>query len=327
LQYTPAGDYNGPDSFTYRASDGALNSAPAAVNVTVRPVNDAPVCLNVTLNTEEDTVGTASPRCSDVDGDSLSYRIASPPAHGSAAVAGGLLQYTPNENYNGTDSFTYLASDGALDSPAATVNVSVGSANDLPTAVDDTAATDEDTPVLIAVLANDSDTDGGVLHVIGASVPPHGEVVIHADGTITYTPAEDFFGADSFTYEISDGQGGTAQAQVSVTVAAVNDAPLAAADAYQTLYLAPLTVLAPQGLLANDSDVEGDPLSAMLASGPAHGQLTLNPDGSFTYTPNASALIVDTFTYYVTDGVANSAVATVTITIQAQNLFLPLVIR
>jgi VCBS repeat-containing protein len=327
LQYTPAGDYNGPDSFTYRASDGVLNSAPAAVSVTVRPVNDAPVCQEVNLNTEEDTVGTALPRCSDIDGDSLGYAIASQPTHGSAAVVNGQLQYTPEADYNGLDSFTYRANDERLDSAPAVVNVSVGTANDLPTAVDDTAITDEDVPVLIEVLDNDSDPDGGVLSVTGASDPAHGEVVVHADGTITYTPDENYSGQDGFSYQISDGQGGAAQALATVTVIPVNDAPIAVADSYQTRYMTPLEVSSLEGLLVNDSDIEGDPLAAVLVSGPAHGQVSLNPDGSFTYTPGASATDLDVFTYTITDGEASSVSVTVTIAIQTQKLYLPLVMK
>lgn len=327
LQYTPASDYNGVDGFTYRASDGVLSSASAAVSVTVRPVNDAPVCQVVNLNTEEDTVGTAAPQCMDLEGDPLSYRIAEQPVHGAAAVAGGLLQYTPETDYNGLDNFTYLANDGSLDSAPALVNVSVGLANDLPTAVDDAALTDEDTPVLIEVLANDSDPDGGVLSVIGASNPAHGAVEIHADGTITYTPVENYYGSDGFTYDISDGQGGADQAAVTISVRPVNDAPTAVEDTYQTRYLTPLFLSPLEGLLANDSDVEGDPLSAVLISGPAHGQLTLNPDGSLTYTPDASAITLDSFTYAASDGAANSAATTVTIVIEAQYLFLPLVMK
>jgi len=327
LQYTPSSDYSGADSFTYRANDGLLSSAPATVSVTVASVNDVPVCRNVSLNTEEDTVGTTAPNCSDLEGDPLTYDIASQPAYGSAAVAGSQLEYTPEADYNGLDSFTYIANDGALDSLPSAVNVSVGVANDLPTAENDTSITEEDTNVSIDVLANDSDPDGGVLSVTGASDPSHGEVEIQADGTIAYTPQTNYYGSDSFTYEISDGQGGIAQALVTVTVTAVNDAPATNDDDFQTRYLTTLTVLQPAGLLANDSDLESDSLSVVLVSGPVHGQLTLNPDGSFTYTPFASATRLDIFTYYCTDGAASSPVATVTIAIQAQSWFLPLVMR
>ena len=106
--------------------------------------------------------------------------------------------------------------------------------NDAPVAVDDSATTDEDTPVAISVLANDSDVDGDTLTVVAVSDPPNGSVVNNGDGTITYTPDTGYDGPDSFTYDIGDGNGGSATATVTVTVNRVNNPPVAADDTATT---------------------------------------------------------------------------------------------
>src|SRR5207249_2883883 len=142
--------------------------------------------------------------------------------------------YTPAANYNGPDSFTFKASDGSLDSNIATVTIAVAAVNDAPVANNDTATTAEDTAVTIAVLANDTDVDADSLAVTAVSASLHGSATSHPDGTITYTPAANYNGADSFTYTISDGHGGTATGTVSMTITAVNDAPVASDEAVTT---------------------------------------------------------------------------------------------
>src|SRR5207253_1589620 len=176
----------------------------------------------------------------------------------------------------------------------------------------------EGSPVAIAVLANDRDVDGDPLTVAGVGAPSHGTAVLNADQTITYTPGANYNGADTFTYLVSDGHGGTATGTVSVTVTAVNDAPVAAADSYSTTEDTPVTVDAP-GVLANDTDADGNALRAVIVEQPQFGTVTLNVDGSFTYTPAANANGTDRFTYKANDGTIDSNVATVTIAVQAVN--------
>jgi hypothetical protein len=141
---------------------------------------------------------------------------------------------------------------------------------------------------------------------------------VNPDGTITYTPNPDFCGTDSFTYQACDPSGACDTATVTITVTCVNDAPVAQDDTYTTNEDTPLVVAKP-GILGNDYDVDGDPLTAVLVSGPAHGTLALNPDGSFTYTPNPNFYGTDTFTYRAFDGALYSNVATVTITVSFVN--------
>ena len=134
-----------------------------------------------------------------------------------------------------------------------------------PTAVDDTATATEDTPTTIAVLANDSDPDGDALAVLSVGAPAHGTAAANPDGTIAYTPALNYNGTDTFTYVASDTEGGSASATVTVTITPVNDAPAASNDSYSTAEDTALIVAAP-GVLGNDSDVDGDTMTAVMVS-------------------------------------------------------------
>ena len=189
--------------------------------------------------------------------------------------------------------------------------------NHPPVATDDSFNGTEDTPLTAAapgVLANDTDADGNPLSAILVSGPSHGTLALQPDGSFTYTPAANFSGADAFTYKANDGSGDSNVATVSIAIAATNDLPVATADAYATSEGTVLTVSAP-GVLANDTDADGNPLGAILVSGPSHGTLALQPDGSFTYTPAAGFSGADAFTYKANDGTGDSNVATVSIAI------------
>src|SRR5213075_3203231 len=202
--------------------------------------------------------------------------------------------------YNGPDSFTYKANDGLADSPTnATVSITVTPVNDPPgtssaIVADDAYTTPEDTTLTVVapgVLANDSDVDGDPITAILVDSPAHGTLSLNADGSFSYTPVVNYNGPDSFTYKANDGQADSpTNATVSITVTPVNDPPgtsgaIVADDAYTTPEDTTLIVSAP-GVLDNDTDVDGDPLTAVLVNGPAHGTLSLNSDGSFTYTPS-----------------------------------------
>ena len=235
--------------------------------------------------------------------------------------ADGAFIYTPAADFFGADAFTYTVNDGGGASSPATVSIAVASTNDLPTAAADTYATHEDTPLTVSapgVLGNDTDVDGDALSAVLVTGPAHGTLALQPDGSFVYTPAADFFGADAFTYTVSDSGGASSPATVSIAVASTNDLPTATADAYATNEDTPLTVSAP-GVLANDTDVDGDPLSAVLVTGPAHGTVALQPDGAFTYTPAADFFGADAFTYTVSDGGGASSPATVSIAVASTN--------
>src|SRR5436309_477509 len=336
--YIPALNYNGPDSFTYKANDGQADSPTnATVTITVTPVNDPPgtsgaVVADDSYTTPEDTTLTVlAPGVlandGDVDADPLTAIVVSNPTHGSLTLnSDGSFTYIPALNYNGPDSFTYKANDGQADSAPATVNITVTPVNDPPgtsgaVVADDSYTTLEDTTLTViapGVLANDGDVDGDPLTAILISGPTHGTLTSNSDGSFTYTPALNYNGTDSFTYKANDGTADSGVATVTITVTAVNDAPVAVNDAYAVSEDTTLTVNVP-GVLGNDTDIDGDALTAVLVSGPSHGTLTLNPDGCVSYNPAPGYNGPDSFSYKANDGAADSDVATVTITVHAEN--------
>jgi hypothetical protein len=194
------------------------------------------------------------------------------------------------------------------------VQGSCAGTNHDPDAVDDNITILEDSGAnMISVLSNDTDADGDTLSVTAVTQGAHGSVVNNST-SVSYTPVANFFGSDSFTYSISDGNGGSDTATVSVTVTNVNDPPVASDNSYIINQDTVLTVAAP-GVLGNDSDIDGDALTANLVSAPSHGIVSLSSDGSFTYTPAPSFAGSDSFTYRAFDGLANSNTATVSITV------------
>jgi VCBS repeat-containing protein len=201
--------------------------------------------------------------------------------------------------------------------------------NQVPVAVADAYSVTQGITLTVAapgVLANDSDGDGDDLTAVLDTDVTSGTLTLNADGSFTYTPDAGFAGTDSFTYHANDGTDDSNIA--TVTLAVTNSAPVAVADEYETAANTALNVAAP-GVLDNDSDADGDDLTAVLDSDVSNGSLTLNADGSFVYTPDAGFTGSDTFTYHANDGLADSNGVTVTITVAQDNytLFLPFVVK
>jgi VCBS repeat-containing protein len=183
---------------------------------------------------------------------------------------------------------------------------------------DDSISTFEDTAARIIVLANDIDANQiGIAPVIVAA-PQHGLVVVNPDGTFSYTPAQDYFGTDSFTYRLSNGVVDSNVSTVSLSITPVNDAPVAADKAGPQTTLAEDSTLTID-LLAGANDAEGAPLAASIVSGPLHGSLVQGNDGTVTYTADANYFGLDSFTYRVNDGEADSSLASVSLTVTAVN--------
>ena len=313
--YTPDADYHGTDSFTYAVSDGSLGDE-AVVTITVTAVNDAPVAHDGAAGTDEDTALHGTVTVTDVDGDPVHVEIATGPEHGTLTLnPDGTYTYTPEADFNGTDGFTYTATDSAGAAGATgAITITVNAVNDDPTATDDAYTTDEGAQLVGNVVGNDTDVDGDALTTAVEREPAHGTVVLDPDGSFTYTPDGEYHGADEFTYTVSDGRGGTATGTVSITVTPVNDAPVAGSDAYTT---AEDTAVS-GNVLDNDTDADGDTLAATVVVGPGNGTVVLNPDGSFTYTPNADYNGTDHFVYRASDGSADD-LSTVTITVTPVN--------
>ena len=239
--------------------------------------------------------------------------------------ADGTLSFTPASNAHGVAVVTVMLHDnggtanGGVDTSAPqTFTISVTPVNDAPVAVDDSYTTNEDTVLNVTLpgtLVNDSDIDSVNLTAVLLAGPAHGTLTIDTNGSFSYQPAANYSGTDSFTYKANDGAQDSNFATVRLTVIAVNDTPGASNDSYTTNQGAQLTVAAP-GVLQNDLDVDGDILTASIVASPAHGTVTLNANGSFTYTPTAGYSGLDSFTYRANDGTVDSNLATVFIDIR-----------
>ena len=232
--------------------------------------------------------------------------LASGPTHGTLSLnADGSFVYTPDDSFVGTDTFTYRPTDSGGAGNLTTVIIVV--TDHPPVAVDDTATTDEDTPVAISVLANDSDPDNDPLTIVGASDGIYGTTVVNGDGTVTYTPPADWSGTDSFSYVIDDGYGRLAYGTVTVTVNPGNDAPDAVDDDAGTMEPgSPVSI----AVLANDTDPDGDTLTVIGVTQGTYGWVSFTATG-VTYHPPGFGHLEDAFTYTISDGHGGTDTATV----------------
>jgi VCBS repeat-containing protein len=343
--YTPDPGFSGTESFTYYLRDTVgheSGSATVTINVLPAGSNLPPDALPDSYSTLQNTPLTITApgvldNDSDPNGDPLTAELQSEPAHGSLALnADGSFLYTPNQTFSGQDSFSYRAGDGITHSVPTTVTIQV-EPNSPPIATGDTYQALENIPLTVAapgILGNDHEPDGEPVTVVFETSPENGTFQFNQDGAFTYTPDPGFSGTESFTYYLHDTAGNesnTATITINVQPAGSNVPPIAVSDSYGTPQNTPLTVAAP-GVLDNDSDLNGDPLTAVLENGPDQGSLTLNPDGSFLYTPNQDFSGQDSFSYRANDGSASSTPVSVTITVSTlpdggSRLYLPLVIR
>jgi VCBS repeat-containing protein len=369
FSYTPDANWNGTDTFTYHANDGLFNSTtdpdplghpdPATVTITVTNVPDAPNAVDDNYTVDEDqplVVGSPPPSAptgvldNDTDADNLfapfnagltAVQQAGDTGPSHAAAGGftlnsnGSFSYMPAANYNGDDQFTYHACDPTALCAQATVDITINPVDDPPVAVDDSASTQEDTPVGIPVVANDTDVDNanGDLYIQNLSDITNvhgGTVALSSDHrTVTFTPSSnlnndtnpgDFY----FDYVVYDGSAksdASNPAQVTISVAAVNDPPVANDDSAVTNPGVSKTI----DILGNDTDVDGslNPATVSIVSDPAHGTYTVDSGtGAVTYQPNAGYTGMDSFKYTVQDDgsplpAQTSNVATVTIRVNA----------
>ncbi|RAI97710.1 gliding motility-associated-like protein [Chitinophaga skermanii] len=328
LTYTPTRFFFGLDSLRYRVCDAANTCDTATVYFNVGNVNDKPVANADTYNMLEDgkltTTVSVLANDTDADNDPLTATLLTQPAHGSIIFqSNGQFIYTPAANYNGTETFTYTACDAGGLCDTGTVTINIAPVNDAPNAVNDAYNTAEDVPLVITapgVLQNDVDVDGQPLTVALVTAPTNGTIVLNANGSFTYTPNRDFNGLDVITYRVCDN--GTPSlcdtATISITVTPVNDTVVIANETYTLNEDNALNVVSP-GVLANDVDPDGDAITAALVTGPKHGTLTLRPNGSFNYLPDANYNGVDSFVYRVCDNSGACRLGTTTLNITAVN--------
>ncbi|ELB2038827.1 tandem-95 repeat protein, partial [Vibrio parahaemolyticus] len=261
---SPTADWNGSETLTFTATDPSGESISQTVNFTVAPVADIVADKATVVEDTPTIIKVLGNDTFEGDGKVVSLDANNGPVNGSVSVnPDGSVTYTPNDNYHGIDSFTYIVTSGGV-SESTTVNVDVTPENDAPVAKDDTAITDEDTPVTIDVLPNDTDADGDKLSVESASVPKEQGTVEVVNGKLVFTPAENFNGHAEITYTVTDGEL-TDEAKVSVTVNPVNDAPTIKVDAVESITenaVSTDTVVAT--LTVRDTDTPEDQLTVSL---------------------------------------------------------------
>lgn len=326
--YTPNAGFAGDDTFDFWAYDGEFLSNAATVFITVVAVNTPPVALSRAFDVIEDAAFTEGAPgvlqgASDAEGDAIAAQLVSGPAHGQLTLnSDGSFTYMPDANYNGPDAFTICPHDGTEAGLPVQMTLNVQAANDAPQGGDVSVSLDEDSTITVSgteFMANFSDPDGDLLTVLIISGPSKGTLAMQPDNTWTYQPAPDFNGIETFEFALSDGMETAGPFKVTLNVQPVNDAPLANGEVYNLLEDASLSVKPAEGVLANDSDVDGDTFSAILALLPRHGTIVFNADGSFEYVPEADFNGTDAFAYYATDGVLQSQIVTVALNIQELN--------
>ncbi len=308
--YTPDLNFNGTDSFEYEVCDDGNPTLcdTGIISITVEPVNDAPVAVLDETSTDEDLLinGTVASNDSDIDGVlTFTTTPVTPPANGALTLnADGSYTYTPNPNFNGTDSFEYEVCDDG--NPAlcdmAVVTITIHPVNDAPIAVDDTGAVNEDDILNSSLALNDDDIDGVLVYTTTPSTAPaNGTVSIASDGSYAYTPNPNFNGTDSFEYEVCDDGSPVLceTATVSININAVNDPPFAVDDMLTILEDESITSIA----TTNDLNVDGDTqtLSTTPVVNVSNGSLFMLGNGFYAYTPNSNFAGTDSFQYEICD--------------------------
>ncbi len=275
-------------------------------------MNDAPIAEAQTVNLNEDASLSVVLGAADVDGDTLVYQVTLQPAHGILDGDPPDVTYTPAPNYNGIDALEFRVNDGTWDSQPAIVTFVVAPMNDAPTATADSAVIGEDSSAEINVLANDDDVDGDVLSISDFTQASMGIVEHNGEGMLTYIPFLNYHGHDSFSYTVSDGNGGFDTGLVTITIASINDAPVAGPQSRELAEDEPISIV------LTAQDVDNDPLIYQINAGPSHGTLSGSaPD--LIYTPEQNYHGPDTFSFTAGDGLLTSSPATISLFIIAVN--------
>ncbi|MCI0634495.1 MAG: cadherin-like domain-containing protein, partial [Actinobacteria bacterium] len=299
-----------------------MNDAPVATGERIGAgVEDTALLVDPLLLVANDTdIDTPT------DGDVLTVSAVSDPEHGQVALlADGTVEFTPEANFHGEARFSYTVSDGRGGLAQAQALVTVAGRNDAPIGVDEVIAGAEDSPLVIApaaLLANEVDpdiaTDGQALRIVGVGEAEHGRVGLAPDGTVVFVPETDYWGEAAFSYTVADGAGGFDTARASVTLAPVEDPPIAGADGLLGVEDATL-VLDPGLLIANDRDPDGDAVHFAGVAGATHGQVSLTPSGEVRFAPAPDFYGLASFGYLVADTKGNVTQGTAFVQLQNVN--------
>ena len=346
--YTPDANFNGTDTFTYFANDGTVNSNTATVTITVGAVDDEPNTNDVATTTDEDTEVVFTLTADEYDGDSYSFVLITQPSNGTASLDGSTVTYSPNTNWNGTDTFTFEASDntGRIRN-VATATITVNPVNDAPFAPDMTIDMVEDGTgqFIISSAASDAnffrinatDIENDALTFQTISVNNATYDLVDNINELAYYPNQDFNGQDTFQYTVSDGTEESNTGTITVNISGVNDAPTTENYSVSTdedlgIYPIPITEYS--------ADAENDDLVYIVTQIPTNGNLCqdggavcgtviavgdtiVGENGTNSsqpvYEPNPNFNGSDSFSWKVNDGEYDSNISTVTISVNPVN--------
>jgi len=316
--YIPNQDWNGEDTFTYKANDGTDDSNTATVTVTVNSVNDAPVTQNVSFTMDEDTPYTESYTgyVSDVDGDDLTIIGVTNPTFGTATCEGTDCTYTPYQDVHGTDTFTYKVNDGELDSNVSTVSVTINPVNDAPVANDVTASTTSRMGNMrqsVDITLSVTDADGDDLTISIVSDVSNGSTSL-SGSTVTYTPTANYDGTDTFTYKANDGTVDSNIATATITVQNINEKPSFYEDSNISVITAPYNIQHHIVFFGQDDILQPHQLNYTIeTSMSGTGGFVSGKKNELRYNP--TVIGTDNFQIKVSDGINDSELRDVTINV------------
>jgi len=316
VRYTHNGSETQADAFTFAVIDASNNSASKRINVIIIPVNDDPVAKDDQATTIENQSVNINVLVNDTDpeSDELSLlEITIKPQHGVATFSDNIVIYVPDTNYIGEDNFVYELTDGDKTAKANVTVIVTKKPNTAPTANNDTAVAQQNQPIAINILNNDSDPDNDRLSVTISVQPQNGTALANNEGLVIYTPNIGFSGVDRFVYAVNDGRGGQDTAEVTITVFSVNTPPNASNDFITTNQNESITI----AVLANDSDLDNDPLTISSSTTPANGFVNINDATTITYTPKTGFSGTDSFSYTISDGQGGTDTVSVVIQVNA----------
>jgi len=318
FSYTPFDNYFGNDGFSYFVNDADGGSSEANVNIQIIPINDPPIAVNDQFDLDEDTQlqGNVALNDSDLDGDDLMYSFDVDGVPGSfSGNQNGEFLFVPDLDFNGQFEVEYEVCDMAMECVFGLLEITVNPLNDAPVAVDDEFTTSEEITIYATVADNDFDVDGDVLTYSLLANPVNGTIIFDTDGSFSYTPNDLFNGLEMLSYMVCDPFSVCSEAQFSIEVLFVNDAPEPLNDAFN--------VDEDQVLLGdvslNDFDADGDELYFQIVQGPLHGDLIFNANGYFSYTPNSNYFGQEIMSYNACDPLNTCVTATITININPLN--------
>ncbi|MBN2165825.1 MAG: tandem-95 repeat protein [Marinilabiliaceae bacterium] len=324
--YSPNAGFSGNDQFSFIIADtNGLTSNISTISVFVS--NEAPTAKDDSIKTQEDTLILFNVTTNDKDPqnnlDTTSVQIIIPPANGIAIVnkLNGLIEYTPNENFFGTDIFEYIVYDKDGYNDRAKVTIIIQPINDYTFAINDTIAANEDNTLKINILDNDFDIDG-FINISSLSIienTKNGTCTVDSiSGNIVYVPDFNFFGYDSLIYKICDDSAACATAKVLIEIIAVNDPPIANNDIAQVISKQSKII----DVLKNDTDADNniDTTSLRIITAPLHGIVQIVSGGKLQFTSNNGYSGIDFIEYEICDYNNSCDIARVNINIMLENI-------